>query len=333
MKNKLKVYKLHFTTPLHIGNERADYGVSLKTYQSDAMYAALISCLAKIGEDIPDNGDLGFVISSLFPFYQKDSDAKAVYFFPKLLHQQLPKLNDVSKAKDIKKVSWLETSFFEKIINGYNLFENEDDIKNIDGIFLTSEKIESDFISSQVMQRVTVSRDFSEDAKPFYMDRIHFKDKSGLFFIVNGDTNLLDAALNILQHEGIGTDRNVGNGYFEVKTDVIELDLPNSDMVTNLSMFCPESEMQLSKMLNHDKVAYDFTKRGGWITTNPYNTYRKKTIQMFTPASVFNFKDEMSKPAILGKIVDLNPNLSFEKIDHSIWRTGRSIFIPIKLNE
>lgn len=332
MKSKFKVYKLHFTTPLHIGDERDDYSVSLKTYQSDALYAALTSCLAKIGKKIPDQGDLGFVISSLFPFYQKNSESKAVYFFPKLLNQQLPKQGNLDHAKMIKKVTWIETSYFEKLINGSVLFENKQEIDHVNGAFLTSLPIESDFISSQVSQRVSISRDFSEDAKPFYMDRIYFKDMSGLFFIVEGDTTLLDGALNVLKHEGIGTDRNVGNGYFEFTTDEIEFDLPKSEMVASLSMFCPESKEQLSQMLETDQVAYDFAKRGGWITTNPFNTIRKNSIQMFIPASVFKSIDSVSEPITLGKIVDLNPKLSFDGIDHPIWRSGRAIFIPVLIN-
>src|SRR5690554_2484421 len=114
MKTKFKVYKLHFTTPLHIGDERDDYSISLKTYQSDAMYAALTSCLAKIGVEIPDNGDLGVNISSLFPFYQKSETDNAVYFLPKLLKVKPPKLEHLNDAKKVKKVNWIELFYFEK---------------------------------------------------------------------------------------------------------------------------------------------------------------------------------------------------------------------------
>lgn len=331
MKTKFKVYKLHFKTPLHIGDERDDYSISLKTYQSDAMYAALTSCLAKVGQAIPKDGDLGFSISSLFPFYQEDSTEKrAVYFFPKLLKQKLPDLKDLSNTKKIKKVNWLELSAFEQIING-ELQLNDETINIIQGDFLSAKKIDKDFISSQVVPRVTVSRDFSEDAKPFYMDRIYFKEKSGLFFIAIGNTILLDKALEILKEEGIGTDRNIGNGFFDVTTDEIELKMPESTYATNLSMFCPENKEQLQEMLNDEHIAYDFTKRGGWITTPPYNTIRKNTIHMFTPASVFKSADPLSNIIVKGKIVDLNPKSTFPGIEHPIWRNGKSIFIPVKL--
>ena len=254
MKTKFKVYKLHFTTPLHIGDERDDYSISLKTYQSDAMYAALTASLAKVGKQIPDNGDLGFSISSLFPFYQKEEKSDPVYFFPKLLKQRLPDLKELNNAKKIKKVGWIDVSLFEKMIHG-ELQMGDNIVDNIQGDFLSTQKIDKDFISSQVAQRVTVSRDFSKDAEPFYMDRVYFKDYSGLFFIADGNTELLEKALEVLKDEGIGTDRNIGNGFFTVSPGEIEINLPESDYVSNLSMFCPESEEQLKEMLDDKHVA------------------------------------------------------------------------------
>jgi len=328
MKTKFKVYKLHFTTPLHIGDERDDYSISLKTYQSDAMYAALTSCLAKVGREIPTNGDLGFSISSLYPFYQKDEKSNVAYFFPKLIKQKLPE--NIELNKKIKKVEWVDTSFFEKMING-ELQMGDNIVDYIEGNFMSKPKIEENFISSQVAQRVTVSRNFSKDAEPFYMDRVYFKDNSGLFFIAEGNTNLLEKALNILKYEGIGTDRNIGNGFFKVSPDEIEINLPKSEYATNLSMFCPESEVQLNEMLDDKHTSYDFTKRGGWITDAPHNTIRKNTIHMFMPASIFKMNNVQSKVNVIGKIVDLNPRKTYPGIDHSIWRNGKSIFIPIKI--
>lgn len=330
MKTKFKVYKLHFTTPLHIGDERDDYSISLKTYQSDAMYAALTACLAKVGRQIPENGDLGFTISSLFPFYQKEEASDPVYFFPKLLKQRLPDLKDLNNAKKIKKVGWIDVSLSEKMIHG-ELKMGDNIIDNIQGDFLSTQKIDKDFISSQVAQRVTVSRDFSKDAEPFYMDRVYFKDNSGLFFIADGNIGLLEKALEVLKDEGIGTDRNIGNGFFTVSDDEIEINLPESDYVSNLSMFCPESEEQLKEMLDDKHVAYDFTKRGGWITHAPHNTIRKNTIHMFTPASVFKVSNKRSGVDVVGKIVDLNPRYSYPGIEHPVWRNGKSLIIPVKI--
>ncbi len=335
---EFNVYKLHFTSPLHIGDNRSDHGISLKKIQSDTIYAAVTSCLAKLGERIPDDGDLGCTISSLFPFYQAGKETEAVYFFPKPLKQVLPRLNDISKAKKVKKVSWLDLDYFKRSINGESLFDDGSNITAIKKEFLTNKVIADSFISSQVSPRVTVSRLGNEDAIPFYMDRIYFKDYSGLFFIIEGDSTLFEKGLRLLQNEGIGTDRNVGNGYFEYESSTIELSIPEvSDSAMSLSMFIPENQELLKDMIQSDKVAYDFVRRGGWITDAPYNTIRKNVIYAFTPASVFDLK--ISAPECFGKIVNLRPSISddiveskgLERLSHPIWRCGRSIFIPVKL--
>lgn len=340
MKQQLKIYKLHFTSPLHIGDARDDYGISLKTIASDTMYAALISCLAKLGKEIPADGDLGCTISNLFPFYQKNEQTDSVLFFPKPLKQTMPTSEKaVKERKKVKKVAWLDAEYFSKILKGEQLFDDLS-IDAIQGEYLTSQVIDKDFITSQVSPRVTVSRNGQENAVPFYMDRVMFKDYSGLFFIAEGNTTLLDKAIQLLQYEGIGTDRNVGNGYFEYEESTLKIDIPDSaDYQMTLSMFIPESKEQLQTLLDSDNIAYDFQRRGGWITTPPHNTLRKNVIYAFTPASVF--KSACNGLEIKGRVgVDLKPQLTdeitetkgIEKINHPIWRCGRALFLPIKLN-
>lgn len=332
-KHTFNIYKLHFTSPVHLGDARDDYGISLKSIASDTLYAALISSLAKLGKEIPKDGDLKCTISSLFPFYQKDkADGNAVLFFPKPLKQTLPKSKKaVEERKKIKKVEWLDSAFFTKILRGGQLFDEQSISGNaIQGEYMTDVPIDKDFISSQVSPRVTVSRDYSEDAKPFYMDRVTFKGYSGLFFIADGDVSLLEKVLNILQHEGIGTDRNVGNGFFEYEKDTIEIDMPDAaDFAMSLSTFVPESKEQLQALLDSDNIAYDFQRRGGWITTPPNNTLRKNVIYAFTAASVF--KHQCDGVETLGQVgIDLKPDL--QMVEHPIWRCGRALFLPIKVN-
>lgn len=328
--HKFTIFKLHFTSPVHLGDMRDDYGISLKTIASDTLYAALISCLAKMGKSIPKNGDLGCTISSLFPFYQKDKGENAVLFFPKPLKQTLPTLGKaIEERKKIKKVVWLDTELFSKILNGKQLF-NEETIGKIEGEYLTNQPFDKDFITSQVSARVAVSRVGQEDAKPFYMDRVTFKAYSGLFFLADGNTSLLKQALNLLQTEGIGTDRNVGNGYFEYEESSVTIEIPNdAEFAMSLSSFVPETKEQLQAMLDSDDVAYDFQRRGGWITTPPHNTLRKNVIHAFTAASVF--KSSCKGVEAKGKVgIDLRPDVLQD--GHPIWRCGRALFIPIKLN-
>jgi CRISPR-associated protein Csm4 len=334
-----KIFKLHFTAPLHISDQHDDLGNSQKIIQSDTLYAALMSCLAKNGEDLPEDGELGFTVSSLFPYFQKDKDSSPVYFLPIPMQSKQADLTDVTKAKMVKKVQWIDSNLYSSVLSGESLFDGTDSyIPYIQGNYLTTYELPEDingskeFVRSEVSQRVTLmSRTGEEDAKPFYVDKILFRYDAGLYFIVEGDTSLLEKALHLLSLEGIGTDRNVGYGFFEYTADSLSIDLPKeANHQLSLSLLIPESKEQLEMLLNSECVAYDFVRRGGWITTYPYMTLRKNAIYGFVPGSVFR-KDEGESATVIGKIVDLKPETVDVEITHHVWRNGKAIMLPIKL--
>ena len=335
----LKIYKLHFTAPLHISDQHDDLGNSQKIIQSDTLYAALMSCLAKNGEDLPEDGELGFTVSSLFPYFQKDKDSSPVYFLPIPMQSKQADLADVTKAKTVKKVQWIDSNLYSSVLSGESLFDGTDSyIPYIQGNYLTTYELPEDingskeFVRSEVSQRVTLMiRTGEENAKPFYVDKILFRYDAGLYFIVEGDTSLLEKALHLLSLEGIGTDRNVGYGFFEYTADTLSIDLPKeANHQLSLSLLIPESKEQLEMLLNSECVAYDFVRRGGWITTYPYMTLRKNAIYGFVPGSVFR-KDEGESATVIGKIVDLKPETVDVEITHHVWRNGKAIMLPIKL--
>lgn len=333
-----KIYKLHFTAPLHISDTHEDLGSSQKTIQSDTLYAALMSCLAKSGESLPEDGDLGFTVSSLFPYFQKDKDSAPVYFLPIPMLAKQAELADASVAKKVKKVQWVDSALFSKVLSGESLFDGTGKyLPYIKENYLTAYELPEDvngskeFVRSEVSQRVTIkSRTGEEDALPFYVDKILFRHYAGFYFIAEGDTTLFEKALQLLSMEGIGTDRNVGYGFFEYAVDTLSIDLPqNANHLLSLSLFIPESENQLSNLMNSEQVAYDFVRRGGWITTYPYTTLRKNAIYGFLPGSVFS-NGANTAVTVIGKIVDLKPEADLG-IAHHIWRYGKAIMLPINL--
>ena len=182
-------------------------------------------------------------------------------------------------------MKWLDLHYFQKVLNGEQLFASEDDYNNVSGEYLTIYKdsgFDSDFISSRVTPRVCVARRYDRDSEPFYLDRLYFKGSSGLFFIANGDLTKLDKALALLSVEGIGTDRNIGNGFFEYEKDKICIDIPfNADYLVSLSLFLPNSKEQLETMLSNSFTAYSLVRRGGWITDAGMNTLRKNAVYAF----------------------------------------------------
>lgn len=335
----IKIYKLHFTSPLHIGDQHEEEGISFKTISSDTLQAALMACLAKMGTTIPDDGDLGFTVSNTFPYYQKEEQSVPIYFLPMPMQAKLPHLADVSKAKKVKKVQWVDATLYDKILSGEQIFDGTDAyLPYIQEVYLTPTEISEDingskeFVKSEVTQRVCIaSRTEQEDAVPYFVDRIVFRDWSGLYFIAMGDTTLLDRGLNLLSQEGIGTDRHVGMGFFELSTDMLTLQLPtDANHQVSLSLFIPESEEQLQQLLDDENVAYDFVRRGGWITTYPHNTLRKNAVYGFSASSVFKRTCD-EEVCSIGKMVDLTPEIGDLTPSHIIWRNGKSIMLPIKI--
>ena len=332
-----KAYRLRFTAPLHISNQRDDSSISLKTIQSDTLYAALMDCLAKYGKSLPEDGKFQFNISSLFPYYEADEpDAKPVFFLPMPLMSRLPELEDVSLAKKVKKVQWVDSTLYGDLLNGVRFFDGKNNkIDWISTSYFTNKQLHKDregsydFIKSEVTQRAAINdRTGQGDAMPYYVERIMFSGRSGLYFLATGETKQLDEALQLLSMEGLGTDRHVGFGYFNIEKDQLEIHVPDdANHAVSLSLLIPESSGQLKEMLASEDVAYDFTRRGGWITTERDSGLRKNVIYGFLPGSVF--KKKITGIQVLGRVVDLKPEIG----NHSVWRDGRAIMLPIKFKQ
>ncbi len=304
--HKFDLYRLHFTTPLHISNSRADYGVSLRSVLSDTMYAALTATLAKMGETIPEDGNLGCVISGLFP-YCKTSD-KVDYYFPKPLSTRLSRNLDNDTRKAMKKQTWLKQSLFEQVLQGQELSEKQE---------------APEIMQTEESARVKVSRT-GENAEPFYMERLYFTENTGLYFLVKGKTDLVDKALPLLALEGIGTDRNVGNGAFVYEKDSITINEPdNTEYAVSLSTFIPDSKEQLCKALGAH-AAYELIRRGGWITDAEGQGLRKNAVYALAAGSVLAGIKTGD-----GAIVNLAPKDVYTQ--HPVWRCGKTFCLPIKL--
>ncbi len=327
------IYQLHFSSPLHVSDRHEMADVSMKTIQSDTLMAALFNCLAKTEPNLPPDGDMGFIASSLFPFYQKDAESKPIFFFPMPMIVSSKDIVDPGMAKKIKKVKWIEFRLLSKMLSGNSDIWGKNG-SNIHGSYLTDLPLPKDgqdgddFIISHVMQRVKIGdRTGIEDALPYFVDRIMFKDFSGLFFLVKGDSALADKSMAVLAEDGIGTDRNVGFGAFTFSKGEITVNYPeNTDHMISLSMLIPKSKRELQDLLDSEKVAYDFERRGGWITSFPHNTLRKNAVYAFTPGSVF----KNTGYEVVGKICDLKPSC-IDGPAHPVWRDGRSIMIPINI--
>lgn len=330
----LHLFRLYFQTPLHISTARSDYSVSEPIIHSDTMYAAIMQAWSVLGltENIKES--ISFTLSGLFPFYQKGTDSNPVYFLPKPVGCIPPNNPDVRKK--VKKIQYLEQSVFADLLNGNNVYEN-----NFQGSFLirnTTELPEDGVFKACIQTRNSISID-DASTDLYYIDRLHFIDNSGMYFLFKGtddDLKNVRTALSYLSDEGLGTDRHVGNGIFKYDEDVVNWfeDVKKGGNMVNLSMFCPESKDQLSDLIN-DSSRYNISERTGWITSEEYNKLRKKSITMFDEGCVFAASEKILSDGFGGKVVNLRPDSSILPIDkkniHNIYRVGRSLFVPINL--
>jgi len=333
--SNLKLYELKFTTPIHISNERGDYTSGSMRIHSDTMYAAIWFSFNKLGfsdliPNLENAGNTLFTISSLFPYLTYNN--QKIRFLPRPLNtndNRFDAAEDTRLRKMIKKVSWVDTKIFVDLLNDIvpNAFKSKE---FINGQFWASKDLPNfSFVKSHIIPRAMVPREDNKDTTIFYIERYYFDDNAGLYFLANFENKEIekafDIALNYLSEEGLGTDRNIGNGKFEVKKMDNDLILETSrqrSLSINLGLFCPSSQTDVEFGVESEFAAYELVKRGGWIS-EPYNTLRKKSVYMFKEGSVFNNKVKESM-FYQGENVDLKPDILNE---YPIWRCGKTLFL------
>lgn len=350
---KLKLIELYFDTPLHLGTPREDYASSESTLHSDALSAAIIQAWAEMGLDKALDqigaasdafGHLPFVLSSMFPFTETNNKKRSkVYFFPRIRKAFNPRINARSDLylhkKTIKDLQWMDLEYFDAHI--HTAKGCLPDFNHIRGEYLSHERIDPTFISSEAQPRVTVSR-MGLDSNPFYTERLFFSQGSGLFFLYAEEDDaswpLVQAALEFLSESGIGTDRNVGNGkfHFTVADEHPIIDkfqawsLMPADHVTNLSLYNPSDSEIFQESLASPYVGYELIKRGGWISMPPFLSLRKRSVFMLGEGSIFHDPNQQLLP-MEGAIVNIRPNTQEigRPIPYGIWRSGKSLFVPV----
>ena len=341
----MKLLRFHFTAPVHFGMSRVEYDRSESMLHSDTLYAAIQQAWTMLGKSEWIDEEPDFALSSLFPFYRKDAAATAIYFFPRLAGTVQPDSQQPELIKSVQRLRFLDQPAFEQLLRDGQLTVS--DRENLLGEFYHSLSSipEEIFLEKQVFARNRVPR-FQEsgnltETEIYYLERVFFKDNAGLFCLFEGSElafNRVKAALRLLEDEGLGTDRHVGNGQYDLEVEeAFSFNLPkNAKYCLNLSLFCPSDPETVAAMLPHDdsRVAFDLVKRGGWITNEPFLTFRKDSIYMFREGGVFVRPNTETAAGIFIKGITHNlrpsPENLPEKRDslHPIYRSGKSIFLP-----
>lgn len=319
------IVKFFFTSPLHISRgQTEEYDRSATMLHSDTIAGALASAFTFLfpGEDVKSFME-SFRVSSAFPFTHNQ------LFFPKPMAKLPVPVNseDNKLPKKLKKVEFLEKQVFEKVLNNHEIRLSDECFV---GNFMTDEKNDLlPFYKKEVQQRVMVPRDGAGDSLPYYIDRIWFKEGSGLFFLIDAgkQDSTLKACLRFLSDTGIGTDKSVGNGQFTLSESIIEeieINIPEkADKQVCLSLYCPvKKELNIALL---EGSSYNLEKRGGYMAGSSEDALRhlrKKQVFMFSCGSVF------PNEKLKGKITEISPEWN-KPIMHPVYRDGRGFFLPM----
>lgn len=320
------IIKLKNISPIHIGTGNENYDFSSSWLHSDTISSALASIrVSYFGKNDVENFISSFAVSSMFPYIGD------CYFLPK----PQGRLNITSDAeeytyrKKLKTINFIEKSLWQDVVSGKEIKIEEEQIQ---GGYLLPKNIVKQFekpLLSQVNQRVAVPRG-AGDAEPFFFEWTYFREDAGLYCIVECAESMvkeIEELFKQLGEVGLGTDKNVGGGKFDVEllSMSIAQDAPSANRTMLLSLYIPtEEELQ---ELNISESTYAIQQRGGYISgsvKDQIRHLRKKSVYMFDVGSVFNNTQKLQ-----GKVVDLQPNYNSEDI-HPVYRSGKPITVQIR---
>lgn len=328
---QFNAYFLSFTGALHISTGLNVYDKSASTLESDSLSAAIMTAKAQLGLEIVQEPD--YTISSLFPY--ATGSKGIVPFFPRPYFPKVAWLNTVKgAAKKVKKMKWVSLPYFERLIAGDEAFFNHPDLlKDMQGAFLSKEKIPLPLQVKDVPVRIR-SNGLTEDAEPFYSERIYHKKGAGLYFLAlfnsNEEQSNFEAALAYLADSGIGTDRSTGNGLFTWHGETIDLEIPaEAKYITTLGMYLPKNKEEWLEVSNDEDISFEWAERGGWVTQPGFLTYRKNPVNMLRPGAILKTPDALNHS--IGRVADVTPQNTPKNFSHRIFRDGRTLALPINL--
>ncbi|NWF51095.1 MAG: type III-A CRISPR-associated RAMP protein Csm4 [Ignavibacteriaceae bacterium] len=343
----MKAYKLKFHSSFHLDSGDAVDGPSELFLRSDTLFSAICSAANKFyGNSVVESflQPNSIKISSAYPYYKDE------FFFPKPLNfypdeiEKLDSLNLIEKydlLKEFKKVKFISKVLLEILLQGKEKRQSIDKsyfsqdfilntcwrtIKNItpenkkegqeeDKIFKVNE------IPHIVMDRIT------NQTQIFYKTEVYFNKNAGLFFLAEINKDLLakfETVLRFLGDEGIGADRTIGKGLFEIEViDNFSITAAEKfDSFYSLSLYSPIEE-EFYK-IESEKSFYEFDVRKGWVSNN---TLRRKSLRMFTEGSILKFKEEIAPNGVIHKLLEKE---KYPKdLSNDIFRSGQALFLPI----
>lgn len=341
-----------YLKPVGSGTVRSDL-------RSDTLWGAICwairlieseEALLKFIRSYEDDISQSFLLSSAFPYaesYVEESKTwEKTHFFPKSkLKNNVYKLineveGDVHKTKlDYRKTfkkeesHFLRQTVFQSLLSGRS--EESDSVEN-----------RAPQVIIRPMTHNTINRMYggtltlnSDQGQLFHTDDSFLKslkdERSGWFFLIQGNIERISPALRFLEHFGIGGDRSIGKGRFSIEGpypfSIKTPSAPNAQMT--LSLYRPkESELvQILERGTNQTLNYTLEERQGksiWKKQKGKNASQRldKAALFFQEGSVFPIV-ENAQDGIFG----CNLSCGTHPAGFETYRYGHAFMVPLKI--
>jgi CRISPR-associated protein Csm4 len=323
--------KLKFNTPIHLSRNPHQGEQTRDWIGSDTLFSALFSCGIQLGAD-PEELYAEMAssrFSSAFPF------AGDTLYFPRPFCR-IPPIqgmeSDPKSGKKIKKIQYLDFDYFQKLLSGNLKYIVPQDLSD-SGKFISSSRNFPQLVKA-THSRVQLDAETHESV-PFSLENIHLTDDSGLYFLVQvengGLPDIIYSALRLLSDQGIGADRHVGYGKFEVQEiKPFSFNLPPSEYYVTLGTVFPDDRISMEMDCPHSGCSWKLKLSEGYISTPGSEAFlglQRKNMLMLTEGAVIYSKGQTP----CGLIQDLKPDDPSGL--HPVWRDGRGFWLPIQILE
>lgn len=308
------LYKLNFSTALHIGKDAGAVSLdsSRMAIHADTLFAAL--CCEAAGDErlarlVECFREGTLTISDALPFAGEE------LFLPRpvLYTGNSRREGDAGLKKALKDLEYIPLSFFGEYLKGLTRTEIDPD------------KLKVSFGQSVVVTRAALKG--NEQPMPYHLAAWRFVPGAGLYLIVRrkGEAagQLLTSLLTRLGLSGIGGKQSSGWGKFEVSRGGMPPELlkllqdEEAPYQMLLGTALPPDE-ELDRALENSW--YSLVRRGGFVRSATYapGQLKKRTIYMLASGSCLRRRFK-------GGMFDLSDNGA-----HPVWRCGNSLFVGVK---
>ena len=303
-----------------------------------------------------------FIISSTFPFEQKDGEKTCFFPRPILPPFQQEKDSENSSKKDeafsikdrkkLKKVNLLPQDFFLRLLRGEVFgqqlrsellgIQKQHPVPQMGRVHVTHNTIDRQLGGGTFKPEGkagllfhTEDRFVLPDDKSVDENGDSKKVRAGLFFLLSyhqeADYNFLEPVFTLLADIGMGGDRSIGKGFFNFETqtlpDTYLKGHPKANGHVLLSLCYPlKWEAQSLDQNASDLLNYQLTVRQGKVGMIAYHRgIAKKPLLMFEEGSVFPLP-------LKGQIEEVIPQQT-DVIPFPVYQSGMAYTVPIYIPE